>query len=179
MGKIVITGGPSAGKTTTIDCLKELGFETVSESALRVIRQQAQLENAILPWTNPAKFQELAFAIQSEDERKCNGSNVFLDRCLVDIKAYCNFFKAREPEGLGEAIKEAAYERVLFLESLPEEYWQKTMNGKPRKNSFEDGLRIAELIFKEFENAGFEIARVPVMPVKERTEWILQSLGLK
>ena len=61
MGKIVITGGPSAGKTTTIDCLKELGFETVSESALRVIRQQAQLENAILPWTNPAKFQELAF----------------------------------------------------------------------------------------------------------------------
>ncbi|MBX9690049.1 MAG: ATP-binding protein, partial [Candidatus Obscuribacterales bacterium] len=49
---IVITGGPSVGKSTLLNELRKNGFAVVSEQATEVIK-----EGKILPWENRDLFQ--------------------------------------------------------------------------------------------------------------------------
>ncbi|MFH1802393.1 MAG: ATP-binding protein [archaeon] len=143
---IVISGGPCSGKSTLISELKMRGFEVREEVAREVISKEG------------GSFLELEEKIALEQARReieAEGT-VFFDRSLVDVIAYCK-------------LKLSKYHKVFFLDRLPFE---------------DDGLRIekneaeAEAAHKMLEETyrelGFEIEKVPAMPLKERTDFILE-----
>lgn len=66
--RIIITGGPSAGKTTLITALEKSGFHCQPESGRAVIKQQMDINGDALPWRSPARFAE---AMQAMDINAC------------------------------------------------------------------------------------------------------------
>ncbi|EEI6243413.1 ATP-binding protein, partial [Salmonella enterica subsp. enterica] len=62
--RIIITGGPGAGKTTLITALEKSGFHCQPESGRAVIKQQMDINGDVLPWRSPARFAE---AMQAMD----------------------------------------------------------------------------------------------------------------
>jgi len=57
-GCYVITGASGAGKSTLVAALGDLGYATVPEAALDVLREQQKRGGSILPWTNRPAFME-------------------------------------------------------------------------------------------------------------------------
>src|SRR3954471_14543898 len=79
--RVVITGGPSVGKTTLITLLQERGFPVIHEFATQIIK-----EGVFLPWVDRKSFQVevLRRQVAAEAEIAENGLPVFLDRGLFD-----------------------------------------------------------------------------------------------
>src|SRR5690348_8349682 len=109
MQKVVITGGPSIGKTTVIEILASRGFATVPEAARIVIEEEKLKGSDLLPWRNFAKFQELVFRKQLELEAQASGEVIFLDRGVVDGIGYCKCYGLPLPAGLEAAARTHRY----------------------------------------------------------------------
>ncbi len=175
MPKIVITGGPCTGKTTLLQDLGRLGFGIVDETARRIIKEQQKVGGNILPWINPAEFEIAVKQLQLEGEEKLPEEKIhFLDRSLADILAYCDFAGIPHTEGVKE-LCQGRYHKVLLLEPLKITYEKDSV----RKENKKDAKRIHRLIEKAYTQLGYEVIKVPVLPPKERMEWVLKQLGLE
>ena len=55
-GLYVITGGPGTGKTSLIEELKIVGYQTVKEVARDIIKEQQQQGGDALPWKDTVLY---------------------------------------------------------------------------------------------------------------------------
>src|SRR5690606_34816123 len=88
MTKIILTGGPSSGKTTIINSLLEKGYSVVSEVAKDIIEKEGLVDP-----NNKKKYEELQNKIahlQIKREKNLEGKVInFLDRGVYDGIVYC------------------------------------------------------------------------------------------
>src|SRR5215218_10505139 len=89
----VITGGPSSGKTTTVNILRDRGFATTIEHARHYIDTQRVTGRTVEDIrANQQLFQRGIIDMQVEQERSLDQEAlVFLDRALPDGLAYFRF----------------------------------------------------------------------------------------
>lgn len=183
MKKIIVTGGPCVGKTTTINLLKDSSTHIIDESARFIIEseQKKKADNpqhdAVLPWIASKfdDFQNLVIKEQLSRESSipANASTVLLDRSLVDILGYCKVANKTPPKEVFEHIKNAGYSKVIFLEQLSS--YEKDSARK------EDAI-LAKKIHTELLNAykeqGFDVLVVPAFEGKpnERAEFIKKHI---
>jgi len=175
MRKIVISGGPCSGKTLLIRTLNQRGYQTVKEAALDVIEEHST-QSDYLPEKDPVKFQQLVFEKQLELESQISADLIFLDRSLVDSYAYNKFYNIPSPEGILQKINEANYEKVFFLNLLPDEYRSKTLTGKPRKQPLGVAKQIHSLTEKLYTELGIPLVNVPYQDLEKRIEFILSEI---
>lgn len=168
---IVITGAPCSGKTSVIRALENTGYEVVHETA-RTLIDHALAQGLTL---EAVKADELTFerhvlsakiAAESSLNKNCR---VFLDRAIPDSIAY--FRKA------GFDITEPLASSRLF------QYWkiflfERLLFEKDAVRSEDDVIaaELERLLAESYEILGYSVVRVPVMPVAERTEFILSHL---
>ena len=83
-----IIGGPSAGKTSIINELKENGQHTIEESATAIIKESLK-KGIKTPWEKVG-FQSDIFNLKLKLETKAHDLNkdVFVDRGLLDNLVY-------------------------------------------------------------------------------------------
>jgi predicted ATPase len=86
----VITGGPSSGKTTTVNILRERGYVTTIEHARHYIDTQRVTGRTVEEIrANQLAFQRGILDMQIEEERRVDPkAPVFLDRALPDALAF-------------------------------------------------------------------------------------------
>jgi predicted ATPase len=175
----VITGPPSAGKTSVIEALAARGHRTVPESARAHIAALGHRPEAI------AADGGLRVAIQQGIARRQRGVELdlrpdeplFLDRALPDSIAY--FQRAGlSVEPLVADVRRRRYRRVFYLEGLPLD---------------RDGLRfeddgeaaaLGEAILAAYAMLDYFVVRVPAyagdaveVAVQRRVELILSRVG--
>lgn len=171
--KIVITGTTCAGKTTTLNLLKERGFNVVSESALEIINEQNAIDGDILPTKNVKKFQEAILDRQLKKESELlDDKDFFLDRSIVDQYGYCNFFKIECPQKVFDLAK-GRYEKVFLLEPL------NFIDNRFDHENREDQLNIDKEIRKAYEYFDYEYTLVPFDKPEIRLEFILNNIKKK
>lgn len=174
--KYVITGGSSSGKTTIIERLKELGYETIPEAARSIIISETVKSkkkkgyDPILPQTHPMEFQRLVTALQMKLEAKIRISPVFLDRCLADGIAYLEYKSKPVPDNIFYSIKKAGYSKIFFLERL--EY----QKDNERKENEKEAIAIHENLSQVYSRLEFEVIKIPPYSVDRRIEIILESI---
>lgn len=165
----VITGPPCAGKSSIISELSARGYYTLPEAARLYFRQR---ESDGVPPNDVREnedFQEKIENRRIEMEQNIPADEtVFLDRAIPDNIAYRKHFNTGDDAYL-DSLRERAnnrYDRVFLLEQL--EYEQDHV----RDESPEEAREIAQAIKNTYEQLGYTIFEVPVMPIEKRANYI-------
>lgn len=169
----VLTGGPGSGKSTLITELQKRGHNTVKESARNYTNKQSK--HGISAQTirkNEKAFQEAVFK-EKEIIHDALSEEVltFFDRGYHDTVAYLEHFGHEVADFIEEVCGEFKYAKVFLLDMLPYE------NDEARIEDEETAHGIHAALKQAYEESGHEVIEVPVMPVKERADFVLQHLG--
>ncbi len=171
MKKFVISGGPASGKTTLINELEQRKYNVIEETAFKLMQQRPRI-------TNWKKFNYDVFEhqIQVESEISKDADVIFLDRCLVDSLAYMRFYQIDPPEDCKQKIREAKYQKVFFLDVLPDKYYFATLNGQPRRLDIwaaRELHNMTKALYLEFK---IPLVSVPFLNVKSRADFVINNL---
>ena len=168
----VITGGPSSGKTTTVNLLKERGYITTFEHARHYLDTQRLKGKSIEDVRKQQKeFQLGILDMQIEQENQISPDVlVFLDRAIPDALAYYRFLGLSVDEKLTEALRTVSYKKVFILDSLP------LVKDYARTEDEAAQKKIHALLVEVYESLGCPIVHVPVLPPEERVDFILKNL---
>ncbi len=165
---IVITGGPSVGKSTLLHELRKGGFTVVPEQATEVIK-----EGKILPWKNRDLFQREVLRRQIEAESQFHNSKeiVFVDRGVLDGEAYyqCDGI---EPQAVFKELSAMQYTHVLLLEPLGV-----FVHDGIRFEDMDYTVRITQVLHDVYRKKGFDVIRIPAEKVSRRMQLALCSIG--
>lgn len=168
----VITGGPSSGKTTTVNLLQARGYKTTIEHARHYIDTQRVTGRTVEEIRkNQAKFQRGILDMQIAQEQELSYEEVvFLDRAIPDALAYYRFLSIPEDEKLRRALKEASYKKVFVLDPLPlERDYARTEDEAAQK-------KIHQVLTAVYESLNFPVIHVPILLPEERVNFILKNL---
>ncbi len=173
MMEYVITGGPCTGKTTLINALEQRGYAVVSESARQIIMEEQQKEFGILPWKHHGSFfvfQQLVLRRQMDLENRLKADICFLDRGVVDGVAYCNLAGSIAPDEVLLYACINRYDGVFLLDRLAYK------KDSERVEDESTAVRIHHLIEEAYRKYKYEIINVPVLPVEQRVDFVLDKI---
>lgn len=168
----VITGGPSSGKTTTVNILRDRGYKTTIEHARHYIDTQRVAGRTVEEIRrNQVEFQQGVLDMQIAQEQALSpGEIVFLDRAIPDALAYYRFLNLPEDDKLKNALREVSYKKVFILDPLPlEKDYARTEDEAAQKT-------IHRLLTEVYEPLPTPVMQVPVLSPEERVDFILQNL---
>jgi len=170
----VFTGGPSAGKTTTINELKKMGYHVEGEKAKQVLDEwMAKGMTLDEIRSDEYRFQTRVLPLKIEAEQTSPPDElIFFDRGIPDTVAYYRLAYGKyEDKLLDEALKKyCKYKKVFIFDLLPLE--------KSNFRNEDDAIakKIEGLTEAAYKELGLEIVRVPVMSVEKRVEFVLGNL---
>jgi predicted ATPase len=171
----VITGASGTGKSTLLAALGQLGYSTIPEAALAIMREQRDCKGTVLPWVDrPAFMREvLARNIQAHQAAQSLKPPVFFDRGIPECLAWFRL-SAMEvtPRHLAVLGEHRYADPVFVAEPWPEIYVQ----DDERRASFERAARSFEPTVAAYVEAGYATCVLPKGPVEERVSFILQRV---
>ena len=176
--KIVVTGGPSTGKTSLIEAMQDSGYvcypEVVRQMTLDA-KNKGSLSNygtnPIALVANPLDFNKKILDARLEQYRESEGSGdafIFFDRGLPDVLAYMEYYKQEVPKEFRSIIKKHAYDRVFFLPIWQEIFVQ---DGE-RFESYEEAMQLTDCLYKTYSELNYDIIEIPKSSVVERVGFI-------
>ncbi|MBY0473334.1 ATP-binding protein [Patescibacteria group bacterium] len=168
----VITGGPSSGKTTTVNLLAGRGYKTTIEHARHYIDTQKITGKTVEEIrANQLVFQRGVLDMQIAQENELTlDEAVFLDRALPDALAYYRFLNLPEDRDLLQALQAHLYKKVFILDPLP------LVKDYARTENSNDQNVIHGLLIEAYESLGYHAMHVPVLPPEERVDFILKNV---
>ena len=169
----VITGGPSSGKTTTVELLRIRGYLTTIEHARHYIdtkRQEGRSVEEIR--SNQREFQLGVLEMQIEQEAALDPNElVFLDRAIPDALAYYRFLHLTPDKRLLEVLSTVSYRRIFLLDPLP------LVRDYARTEDAAAQLEIHRLLRDVYASLGFPLTHVPAAPPEDRVNTILELVA--
>jgi len=176
--RILLIGGPSTGKTTLINHLKQLGYPCLEEISREVISEAQKEGIDQLFLEQPLLFSELLRDARIEQHKQAdtyNTDTVFIDRGIPDTVAYMDFIGQEYPEAFVRACKDYTYDIVFLLPT-----WENIHKiDQERYETFEQAQKIEKCLVKTYKNYGYNPIIVPKSPVEDRAVFILEALALE
>jgi predicted ATPase len=139
--KIVLTGGPSTGKTTVIEELLNRNFMCMTEISREVTLNARKEGVEQLFLTKPLLFSELLLEgriNQYIEAEKKNCDLVFFDRGIPDVHAYMNYISIDYPETYIVISRLYKYDYIFLMPPWEEIY----ISDSERYENFEQDLAI-------------------------------------
>lgn len=168
----VITGGPSSGKTTTVDVLRRRGYRTAIEQSRHYIDLQRLGGRSVAEIrSRQVEFQRNVLAMQLEQEAGLDPEEiVFLDRGLPDSLAYYRFLGLEPHPELLEALRHLRYRKAFILSLLP-------LHADYARTEDPDAQhRIHDLLLEVYRSLPVPLVEVPALGPEERADYILARL---
>lgn len=165
--RVVITGGPSVGKTTIVSLLEKRGYPVVHEHATQIIK-----EGKVLPWVDRVAFQTevLRRQVFSEQNLPDNGP-VFLDRGLFDGEAYYIYDRLEIPQIFAN-LDASCYSVAFLIEELP--FFDA---NEVRRENLDFTRQITDILESCYTRRKVPVVRVPALPPEERVELVLSVVN--
>lgn len=167
----VITGGPSSGKTTVLNELAKLGYTIYPEAARVFIDEEMAKGKSIKEIRgDEAEFQRRVLKIKIDAEKSAPKDEIiFFDRAIPDSIAYYRICGLDSKEVL-EFCREKSYRKIFIFKQLPFE------NDYARVEDTQTIEKLNKLLKESYENLGYEVINILVMPVKDRVKKILSEI---
>lgn len=173
--KIVFIGGPGSGKSTILTELKKLKYSCMPEISRQVTLQARKEGIEQLFLTKPLLFSEKL--LEGREQQYLDAENskddlIFFDRGIPSVHAYLRYFKTEVPPVFLEKSK--AYRYTKVYQFLP---WKEIYTAdSERYETFEQSVIISQFLHEAYAELGYEIIDVPFGTIKERCDFILNSL---
>ncbi|NNL75709.1 MAG: ATP-binding protein [Desulfobacterales bacterium] len=167
----VITGAPCSGKTAVINEIEQRGIRVIHEVARSYIDQQLnkglrldQIKSDVLTFERHILYEKIR--IQSSLPET---ETIFFDRGVPDSIAYYNLegLDATEPI---RASQDTRYRRIFFFERL--DFFIDNVRSENEKTA----VKLNKLLREAYRQSDYDIEVVPVMPVKERADKVLETI---
>lgn len=172
----VLSGAPGAGKTTLLRALSEMGLAVGREAARAVIQVQTAIDGPALQWRDPARFAELMLDrdIQTHEVLSALGETALCDRGIPDLVAYGRIMNLPETDHFVRAARLFRYNRtVLFAPPWRDIH----VDDAERTEGWEHAQRIYGPMREAYEEMGYDILELPMVPVALRVQFVLEAIG--
>ncbi len=175
--RVIITGGPSTGKTSIISVLENDGYNCMHERSREIIQEGIKNNSDILPWLDVYKFSEKVISQREAQYHSAKSKNsskfTFFDRGRPDVYAYMEYDKVDVPEHFLNLGKTLRYHTKIFLTPAWKEIFE---NDAERKEDFYKAEQLEHYIHSTYKNLGYNVIIVPKSNVEERIRFILNHL---
>jgi predicted ATPase len=167
----VITGGPSSGKTSVIEEFAKRGYPTEPEVARDLIESRLKLGERIEDVRSRSEWlQNEILRLKLEHGRQQDPEKrVFLDRGIPDSLTYFRI-AGLDTAAVKEASLEFHYHDVFIFDLL-----SLVRDGIRTESDIMAG-QIDIALEKDYRDIGYSPIRVPVMPITDRADFILQAI---
>ncbi|MGB9369933.1 MAG: AAA family ATPase [Xanthobacteraceae bacterium] len=168
---IVITGGPSSGKSTLIGALARSGFAVAPESGRQIIKEQVAAGGTALPWADRSLFAEEMLKRDIETYRSFEtvAGLVFFDRGILDVLGYLTLCGLPVPPHMrAAAVRYRYHPRVFIAPPWPDIFTQ----DAERKQTLDEAERTYQMLARTYSDAGCELVEVPRVSVEERARFV-------
>lgn len=168
---VVITGPPSSGKTTVLNALSKLGYETSGDSTRALIERFAASGRSVDEFRFADDFQPRVLEAMLEAQSKLTPDKLtFLEFALPCNIAFHRTESRKLTAGLPEAAVKYKYKAVFILDPLP---WNS--DGVRAEDAKYQGIVHGHFgpVYREL---GYAPVAVPVSSVDERVRLILAHL---
>ncbi|RAJ12384.1 AAA family ATPase [Arenibacter echinorum] len=173
--RIVITGGPSTGKTSVIEKIEKVGFYCFGEISREITLEARQQGIPQLFVSDPLLFSERIIEgriRQFQTAKEMDQPIVFYDRGIPDVVAYMDCFGQSYGDHFVESCKNYQYDHVFLLPPWKEIH----ESDNERYENFEEAERIHTFLEKAYTHYGYKIINVPKETVEGRVTFILNKL---
>jgi predicted ATPase len=174
--EFILTGAPGAGKTLIVRALEAGGIDIVEEAATDVIAlwQGRGVDEA---WRSPDFIEAIAKLQVQRLARPAAGPVRVSDRSFFCTLALAEYLGYPVPEILEDSIASAVEagrfeRRVLFVDLLGF-----VTPTEARRISLEESRRFEQFHVAAYERHGFELVRIPPMPIEARVDLVRSQIG--
>lgn len=172
---ILLIGGPSTGKSTTILQFEKMGYSCLPEISREVTIEAKKEGIEQLFVTEPLLFSEklLEGRIKQHRIAKAKEPSIsFIDRGIPDVLAYLQFSLEEIPEKFVTASKNYRYKKIFFFPLWSEIYEQ----DSERYESLEQARIIEQQLLTTYLQLGYSVIEVPKDSVEKRCQFIIDHL---
>ena len=173
---VVLIGGPSSGKTTLIDALKEKGHTCYPEVSREVIREAQEQGIEQLFLEKPLLFSELLLEGRKRQFKEAlneEANIVFLDRGIPDVLAYMHYIGDSYPASFDTLCREHVYSKIFILPPWEEIY----VSDEARYENYEQAKLIQNHLIETYQGYGYDLIEVPKDTIDQRILFILDKIS--
>lgn len=172
----VLTGAPSAGKTSTLHRIQQAGYLTVPEVSRAYIDEmlmQGRLLSDIR--SDPAAYEQAILKrVLASEARLASDRVTFFDRAMHDVWAYYSLYRLPCDDLLAYGYRpDAVYARAFLLEL------REFRPDYARTESAVLAHRLEDLLEDAYLRAGVPVTRLPWVPINQRLRAILDAVNAK
>jgi predicted ATPase len=171
--RVVLTGGPGAGKTAVLAELGTMGYTTVEDSARAIIAER--LARGASPRPDPRLF---AREILRRDIAKYRAQPrtsqwVFFDRGLIDALGLLQEVAPLPAHELRATLAAYPFHPTVFVFPPWEAIY---VNDAERDQSFADAVIVYDKVVRWYRSCAYIVHDVPRLSVAQRALHILERL---
>lgn len=169
----VVVGGPGFGKTTLVQALEKKGFYCQYDDASREAIQEHERKGKVAD-TGSYRFNRLILERRvTQFENAPDNKTCFFDRGIPDCIAYMD----SPSEEFLETARRYRYQETIFAVTP----WRSIFKGHSEdtgraEESFEEALRLHEIILKVYKSLGYRVIEVPKGDAEERADFVIKEV---
>ena len=174
--KIIITGGPSTGKSSLIKNLKNKGYCCMDEVSREVILDAREKGIEHLFISSPILFSEILLekrVAQFHQAEKKTENLVFFDRGIIDIEAYLNFSKTEYTLNFNSILDALKYDQIFICPPWKDIH----QTDNERYETFEEATEIHHQLIRSYQKEGYVVIEIPFGTIEKRTEFIINKVS--
>ena len=173
INKYLFTGAPGAGKTTTLEALKCLGFEFISETAREIIK--CRMAQGLPPRPSPQRFAYdcLRTDCAKYDASCPDNSALFYDRGVPDALYMVNNATRLSSTERANYIDKYAYNKMVFIFSPWKEIYH---TDDERDQSYHEAETTFNALLTWYKTLGYQPIEVPKETPKARAHFVITAI---